>query len=346
MKKTLLALSLIAGLTACSNDNNESSQQQTSKSDKNSTHLQSNQQSSQRSQNKPQSDHASTSGVSYIIGYDLGQNFHRSGADINPDQLMAGIKAGANQKQPKYSKEQMQQAMQQFQQEMQQKAETKQQAQQKQTMDLILESQQQLIDNPDTPYTGPENASVAVVEFFDYQCAFCTLVAPAVEAAAEDNPNVKFVFKDYPIFGQRWSESYYAADVGLIAYQQGGSQMYQAYHHAIFSNEKDEGKLTQDDVDQAAENAGVDLDKASKDQLGTTPQSLPKPILESAQLGHKLGFEGTPAIIVMPTKGASEENTTIFFGYPANPEAGTEAAEKAINQAIEKAQPQNNNSAS
>lgn len=37
----------------------------------------------------------------------------------------------------------------------------------------LLEQQQALLTNPDTPATGPAEAKVAVIEFFDYQCVHC-----------------------------------------------------------------------------------------------------------------------------------------------------------------------------
>lgn len=336
MKKTLISLSLVAALTACSNDN----QSQSQPSDSASTAPAQTQSTTTATQNAAGS--SDIQGVSYIIGYDLGQNFNQSQIDINPEQLLAGIQAGAVGSQPKLSKAEMQQTMQQFQQAMQAKAMTAQKEQEKKTTSQVIQDSSQLINDPNTPHVGPKDAKVAVIEFFDYQCAFCSLVAPAIEQSMTHNPNVKFVFKDYPIFGQRWPESYYAADVGLVAFQQGGSALYKKYHDGIFATGHDEGKLTKDDINQAAKQAGVDLSKANKDALGDTPSTLPETILKSSQLGQKLGFQGTPAIIVMPTQNATIDNTTIFFGYPANPQAGPKAAAAAIDAAIMKANGQQN----
>jgi protein-disulfide isomerase len=336
MKKTLISLSLVAALTACSNDN----QSQSQPSDSASTvpvQTQTSAVSAQSPATQSTSTKSDIQGVSYIIGYDLGQNFNQSQIDINPEQLMAGIQAGASGSQPKLSKTEMQQTMQQFQQAMQAKAMAAQKEQEKETTTQVIQDSSKLINDPNTPYIGPKDAKVAVIEFFDYQCAFCSLVAPALEQSMTHNPNVKFVFKDYPIFGQRWPESYYAANVGLIAFQQGGSALYKKYHDGIFATGHDEGKLTKDDIDQVAKQTGVDLSKANKDALGDTPSTLPETILKSSQLGQTLGFQGTPAIIVMPTQNPTAENTTIFFGYPANPQAGPKAAAAAIDAAIIKA---------
>lgn len=43
--------------------------------------------------------------------------------------------------------------------------------------------------------------SITVVEFYDYKCGYCKLVAPEVATLIRENPDVRFVYKEYPIFG-------------------------------------------------------------------------------------------------------------------------------------------------
>lgn len=43
--------------------------------------------------------------------------------------------------------------------------------------------------------------AITVVEFYDYKCGYCKLVAPDIAALIRENPDVRFVFKEYPIFG-------------------------------------------------------------------------------------------------------------------------------------------------
>ena len=342
MKKTLLTLSLIAALSACSNnDNSQKDQSKPSSEQAKNTKTLSTSDHSKIQSIKPNKSNPSTSsdmqGVSYIIGYDLGQNFNKSGINVEQSELMQGISAGMSGTKPKLSKIEMQETMQQFQTAMQAKALADQKQQEQKTEHLVLQEQNTLLNDPSTPYIGPKNAKVAVIEFFDYQCAFCSLVAPAIELSMHENPDVKFIFKDYPIFGQRWPESYYAADMGIVAFQQGGSELYKKYHDGIFATGHDEGKLTQNDIDQVANKIGINVKNIDSSELGDTFKTLPETVKASTQLGHQLGFQGTPAIIVMPTTNATPENTTIFFGYPASPQAGSKAAAKAINTAIKKA---------
>ena len=80
----------------------------------------------------------------------------------------------------------------------------------------------ELLNDELTPFVGPKDAKVAIIEFFDYQCSICSLVNPVFEQLVKTNSNVKFIFKDYPIFGTTWPASDYAANVGVLVYQKGG----------------------------------------------------------------------------------------------------------------------------
>jgi len=194
----------------------------------------------------------------------------------------------------------------------------------------------QLLSDSHTPFVGPKNGSVAVIEFFDYQCLFCNKVNPAFEAIEKNNPNVKFIFKDFPIFGERWAPSFYAANVGVMAFKQGGSALYKQYHNAIFDSGKDEGKLKFADINKIAQSLKINLgtNKVSDESAKVKPADSVK---ANMQLGGQLQIMGTPFIIVMPRQGANVDNITVFQGYPANPQAGKKAAVDALQKAIAKA---------
>ncbi|MBS27606.1 MAG: hypothetical protein CL566_01585 [Alphaproteobacteria bacterium] len=50
-----------------------------------------------------------------------------------------------------------------------------------------------LVGNPD--------ATVTVVEFFDYQCPYCKRMAQDLAKIAAEDPDVKVIFKEFPVFG-------------------------------------------------------------------------------------------------------------------------------------------------
>src|SRR5476649_2594881 len=177
--------------------------------------------------------------------------------------------------------------------------------QQQQTLSAVLANADKLTSDPATPSYGPKDAKVAFVEFFDYQCLYCSRMAPLIEQTVKANPKVRFVFKEWPIFGDRWKESITAAETGMAVWKEKGSQAYFDYHNSIYRTGHDEGKLTNADIAAAAK-AGT----PNAEQLKATHEAL----AANDQLARTLGFGGTPGFVVIPTSGATAENTTVLPG--------------------------------
>lgn len=160
---------------------------------------------------------------------------------------------------------------------------------------------------------------MTVVEFFDYQCIYCARLAPELEKVINANPDVRFVFKEFPIFGQRWPASLSAAKTGLQIWKQKGADAYLHYHNAIYATGHNEGKLTDADISAAA--------KAVKFDAKTTPD-VQETLDGINTLAQQLGFSGTPALVVLPSTGASADNVTVIPGYTS-----AEALQQAISHA-------------
>lgn len=201
-----------------------------------------------------------------------------------------------------------------------QKLQAQQQERQKKMYALsVMENQEALLRDADTPAYGPENAKVAVIEFFDYQCIWCSKLAPEIEKAMKANPDVRFVFKEWPIFAGKWAESEQAAQRGLAVWKAKGAQAYVTYHNSIYHTGHAEGELTAADIDAAAKAAGF--------MSSTTPDNTAA-LERNDALAQQLGLTGTPGLIIMPVTGAKPGNITVLSG-------GTTAAQ--IQAAIKKA---------
>ncbi|WP_442983925.1 DsbA family protein [Serratia marcescens] len=98
--------------------------------------------------------------------------------------------------------------------QMSEKLEAQQQTAANRTVQTALTTQPELqatlLHDPATPVVHPDGG-VTVVQFFDYQCIWCARMAPVVADFVRDNPDVRFVFKEFPIFGSRWPMSVQAA---------------------------------------------------------------------------------------------------------------------------------------
>ena len=141
--------------------------------------------------------------------------------------------------------------------------------------------------NPETPVAGNPEGDVTVVEFFDYRCPYCRRFAERLETMFEADPGVRFVFKDWPMFG---GASVTAARAALAAARQG---QYLAMHEALMATRL----LTEDVIVMKAEELGLDTkrlqaDMASQDidrQLAATAldrQIQPRPIFGRANDRH------------------------------------------------------------
>lgn len=144
--------------------------------------------------------------------------------------------------------------------------------------------------NTETDYSvGPADASVTVVEFFDYRCGFCKRSADWAMALPEAyDGQVRVVFKELPILS---AESEKAALAALAAGKQG---KYLDMHIALMELDNGSG-FGPDAINGAAENAGVDVAKMRADMDSVDVQ---RQLADMKSLASTLGINGTPNFVV------------------------------------------------
>ncbi len=142
------------------------------------------------------------------------------------------------------------------------------------------------LTSKDLPSAGNPEASITVVEFFDYNCGYCKRALPDIQQTLKDDKDVRFVFLDMPILGPT---SRSAAQYALAAKNQG---KYFEYHAALmdFRGEKTEEELT-----KIGTNLGLDLEKLKTDAASA---DVSKTIEDNMKLASEIGIQGTPAFIV------------------------------------------------
>ena len=129
---------------------------------------------------------------------------------------------------------------------------------------------------------------ITVVEFFDYRCGYCKLAAPQVVDLIQKNPDVRFVFKEFPIFGEV-SDS--AARIALT--REGKAKGFELYQALMADHALDEAAL-----DRHLAEVGIDPVQARKD--AEHPQ-IARQIKDAQLLATELKIDGTPAFIVGDT---------------------------------------------
>lgn len=190
--------------------------------------------------------------------------------------------------------------------EMSQTLESKQYVQQiTEITQAVIRNQDTLTGNKFMPSFGPADAKVAVFEFFDYQCSACAKQAPVIASLMNANPQVRYVFEEWPISAPKWTASLSAAETGLKIWQQKGGDAYLAYHNGLFGTGRNEGRLTTEDISTVAGVAG---------QLKDNNDGIIDGLSHTDTLAQELGLSGTPGMIVMPLSGATPENVTVILG--------------------------------
>lgn len=138
-------------------------------------------------------------------------------------------------------------------------------------------------------------ADLTLVVFTDYQCPACRKADPAMRAAIAEDGNIRLVYKDWPIFGER---SKRAAEVALAAQYQ---HIYPSVHHALMSSRSlDDAALR-----QAIEGSGGNWQQLQAD-LARHRDSIAEQLARNSQGAFSLGLEGTPGYLIGPflMKGA------------------------------------------
>jgi protein-disulfide isomerase len=158
-------------------------------------------------------------------------------------------------------------------------------AQRERSKEAVLANLNDLQRDPSSPAAGPEGG-VTVVEFFDYHCGYCKRAEPAVAKVLADHPEIRFIFKEFPILGP---ESSLGAKAGLAAARQGG---YLKFHQALMTLQ---GPITMHAIEELAGKQGLDVSKLKRDMESSEVQSV---LARNRELGIKLGVNATPTFVV------------------------------------------------
>lgn len=134
-------------------------------------------------------------------------------------------------------------------------------------------------------WAGNPNGDVTLVAFMDYACGYCRASLPAIEELLKRDPNVKVVYREYPVLGP---DSLVAARWALAAAEQG---KFRAFHDALFATDGPSAA----NIEAAAGKAGLDVAKA-RQVIASKP--VEGEIIANHKFGQKLAMTGTPSWVI------------------------------------------------
>jgi protein-disulfide isomerase len=156
--------------------------------------------------------------------------------------------------------------------------------------EAIASLHDQLYNDPRDFAVGPADAPVQIVEFFDYNCPFCRHSAPWVKELLATHPdNVRFVFKETPIFADTKESSAVGARAAVAAIAEG---RYLDFHFAMMEAS---GTIPVSQVRRLAEEAGINWRRIQS--VMESPETAAH-LEDGLNLLDAIGATGTPAFVV------------------------------------------------
>lgn len=137
---------------------------------------------------------------------------------------------------------------------------------------------------------GATTAKVAVIEFADFQCPFCSQFAlttqPTLKRTFIDTGDVHYSFRHFPL------ESIHPLALKASAAVEcaGEQRKYWEMHDALFANPR---QLAEGDLVKHALNLKID-ESTFRKCLDTDPNTVKEDLAE----GHRLGVQGTPTFFI------------------------------------------------
>jgi len=157
----------------------------------------------------------------------------------------------------------------------------------------------EVFQDPDSPVSGNSKGNVTVVEFFDYNCPYCKMMASVMEQAEAADPQLRIVYKEFPILGPG---SVFAAKAALAANKQG---KYVAFHRALYQVR---GHVEETQVLEVARTVGLNVDRMKTDMRDPAFEGV---LEKNGTLAQALRITGTPGFVAgdQVTTGATDLKT-------------------------------------
>ena len=191
--------------------------------------------------------------------------------------------------------------------------------------DPLAEARAQL-QTKDAPSLGPANAPVTLVEFSDFECPVCKGLHDALRGLLPNYPQVRVVFKDFPLEQiHPWART--AALAGRCAYQQSPAAFWKMYDfiydgQGLISAENAWGKMT-DFAGQSGLNADAFKACMASPEAGAAVDA-------SRANGIQLEVGSTPTIFVNGRRvvGADARTLEQYIRYELDQRKGQKSASK------------------
>lgn len=154
---------------------------------------------------------------------------------------------------------------------------------------MLAANRDALLNDPASPVGGNPDGDVTVVEFFDYRCGVCKRIHPIVEQLVKTDPNIRRVYKEWPILGPN---SVLASRAAIASRKQG---KYLSFHKVMIEANSTYGE---DAIMAMAKSVGLDTAQLARDMRSPETDTI---LRDNYALAQKLKLNGTPSFVIGDT---------------------------------------------
>jgi protein-disulfide isomerase/sulfite exporter TauE/SafE/copper chaperone CopZ len=147
-----------------------------------------------------------------------------------------------------------------------------------------------LFGSPRQVVLGNPHGDVTMVEFFDYNCAYCKRALSDMLELMKNDGRLKVVLKEFPVLGEPSAE---AAQVAVaVRMQDDTGQKYLEFHQKLLGSR---GQADRARALAVAKEVGLDMDRLERDMASPEVKAT---IDENLKLGDTVGITGTPTYVI------------------------------------------------
>jgi len=144
---------------------------------------------------------------------------------------------------------------------------------------------------------GNSKASVTIVEFSDFECPFCSRLHPTLTQIVENNPDVRWVYRHFPL-STIHSRARGAAVASECIAKLAGNDAFWEFADSLFENQR---RLGTSFYEELAQSYGVSADKLNS---CAKSKDVIKIVNDDFSEARSLGGSGTPYAVVITKSGS------------------------------------------
>jgi protein-disulfide isomerase len=136
---------------------------------------------------------------------------------------------------------------------------------------------------------GPDNPAISLLEYGDFECPYCAMARPVLEALVMEEPDrTQLVFRHFPVTTIH-PHAFLAAEAAEAA---GAQQRFWEMHDRLFTHRH---QLEQDDLLWHAGELNLDVERFREDLFS---HRFKEDVRDDFREGLRDGVNGTPAIFI------------------------------------------------